>query len=316
MTNQELCPAEKENKFISAVAYLYRDEANVEHFFKTVTGLFSEKFTHYELIFVNDGCDAGSIELLKKTAAEHQVATTVVNMGVHQGLELAMNAGVDLAVGDLIFEFDSLLVDYDQDLIYKVYLKALEGFDVTSAIPEKKGRLTSRLFYLLYNRFSGSSYKLRTERFRVITRRAINRVEALSKIISYRKAAYAESGLKISSINYIPHETGREITSDNYRFRKDTAIDSLVIFTDLAYKGSMALTILLFLGTVFGALFALFQYFGANKPVEGWTTLMLMLSGGFSGIFLILAVVIKYLAVIVRLVLKKQKYMVESVERE
>uniref|UniRef100_UPI00325FE826 hypothetical protein n=1 Tax=Clostridium sp. NkU-1 TaxID=1095009 RepID=UPI00325FE826 len=49
-----------------------------------------------------------------------------------------MNAGVDLAIGDFIYEFDNLLVEYDQDLIWKVYQRSLQGYDIVSAASGEK----------------------------------------------------------------------------------------------------------------------------------------------------------------------------------
>ena len=53
----------------------------------------------------------------------------------------------------------------------------------------------------------------------------------------------------------------------------------------------------------------------AGKPIEGWTTTMLLLSACFFGVFLLFTFVIKYLSLIVDLVFRNQKYLVESVEK-
>ena len=42
---------------------------------------------------------------------------------------------------------------------------------------------------------------------------------------------------------------------------------------------------------------------------------MLLLSGGFFGVFLVLTIVVKYLSLLVGLVFRRQKYLVESVEK-
>ena len=56
-------------------------------------------------------------------------------------------------------------------------------------------------------------------------------------------------------------------------------------------------------------------YLGQRKPVEGWTPLMGLMSAGFLGIFLVLAVIIKYLDVALKLLFQKQQYMVASIEK-
>ena len=53
----------------------------------------------------------------------------------------------------------------------------------------------------------------------------------------------------------------------------------------------------------------------AGHPIEGWTTTMLVLTVGFAGLFAVLTVVVKYLSLLVDLVFRRQKYLVESVEK-
>jgi polyisoprenyl-phosphate glycosyltransferase len=139
----------KKNKFVSAVAYLYRDEEQVEKFIRILYPILNEHFDHYEIIFANDGCSADSVARIKDFVLKNKIpAVAFVHMGFHQGIELAMNAGVDLAVGDFVYEFDSLAVDYDQQLIIDIYQNALQGFDVVSAVP--RGRINFFLGFSMW----------------------------------------------------------------------------------------------------------------------------------------------------------------------
>lgn len=47
--------------------------------------------------------------------------------------------------------------------------------EVSSVRPQKKSRLSSKLFYKIFNHFSDTK-AIMTERFKIISRRAINRV--------------------------------------------------------------------------------------------------------------------------------------------
>ena len=68
-------------------------------------------------------------------------------------------------------------------------------------------------------------------------------------------------------------------------------------------------------GTLVELFYTLTVYLGGGQPIEGWTTTMLVLTLGFFGVFLILAIVLKYLSLLVDLVFRHQKYLVESVEK-
>jgi dolichol-phosphate mannosyltransferase len=56
-------------------------------------------------------------------------------------------------------------------------------------------------------------------------------------------------------------------------------------------------------------------YFGKDKPIEGWTTTMLLISFGFLGFFLLSTIIIKYLSLILELVFKKKSYIQEKIEK-
>lgn len=306
----------KEKNFVSAVVYVRNDEKYVQHYLLALNQTLANNFEKYEIVCVNDDSDDRSALLIKEFAKSvKNAAVSLVNMSFYQGVELSMNAGIDLTIGDFVFEFDHAYMDYEANTIMKVYKRSLEGYDIVSAAPTKVEQYTSRIFYFLFNRFSGNHYPLRTENFRVLSRRVINRVHSMSKTIPYRKAIYANCGLKMDVIFY-RNDRGTKMAMDDSLAskRRDVAIDSLVLFTDVAYKFAFGMTVLMMLVSAFTAGYTVFV-FVRDQPVAGWTTTMLVLSICFLGVFAALAVIIKYLAILVDLVFKKKSYITESIEK-
>ena len=160
----------KEKKFISAVIYLRNDAANVKSFLDTVTSVLSESFTGYELIFVNDASTDDSVERIHDFYSGHSGMTqmaSIIQLSHFQGQESAMNAGRDFAIGDFIYEFDDMLIDYDPSLILEIYHKALKGYDIVSAGCENSVSFISKSFYGIYNRLNYSGQKLTSLSFRI-----------------------------------------------------------------------------------------------------------------------------------------------------
>ncbi len=192
----------KEKNFVSCVLYLHNDGAHIRDFLNTVCGTMEEHFEKYEIVCVNDCCMDNTIEeihrFLEESRGNHVVS--MINLSFYQGVEMAMNAGRDLAVGDFLFEFDRCLPDFEPSLIMDVYYRALEGYDVVAAAPRRDVALTSRLFYAVYNLGSRNTHKLRQERFRIISRRAVNRVNQMNAYIPYRKAMYMNCGLRADTL--------------------------------------------------------------------------------------------------------------------
>ena len=294
----------KESNFISAVAYLHEEAALVEPFLQRVCGALAGRFQQFEVILVNDASRDGSVEAVRTfvQSSPWTMPVTVVNMSVYQGIELCMNAGVDLAIGDFVLEFDTLELPDDPALI---------GFDIVSVCPQKNRRGFSSLFYWLFNRFSRSRYTVGTDIFRVLSRRAINRVHAICGTAFYRKAAYAASGLRMKTLR-VPAAEGR---AANKPLRLSIALDSLALYTDAGYKLSCGVAGLMLLATLAELVYTLAIYLGGGHPIEGWTTTMLVLTAGFFGVFLILAMVLTYLSLLVDLVFRRQRYLVEGIEK-
>ena len=301
----------KQKNFVSAVIYTRNAESTIKEFLINLYyDVLVKYFEDFEIICVNDASTDRTTEILKDLAKElKSCAFTILNMSYHQGLESSMSAGMDLAIGDFVIEFDSIVIDYSPNLIIEAYERTLQGFDIVSC---GKGsvRTSSRLFYMVFNRFSGAEYVLRSESFRVISRRGINRVNSMSTSILYRKAAYAKSGLKL---DYIAYE-GSANDLQLLKHPQDTAINALMLFSDVAYRLSFMFTFLMMIVTI--AVTAYVLVIGMlGLPIAGWATTMLLISGLFFALFVILAIIIKYLSLILKLIFVRQRYVIESIEK-
>lgn len=306
----------KEKNFVSAVIYVHNSEKQIDNFLKTVVSVLEENFEKSEIICVNDFSDDGSVTQIKKISdSVKKAAISILNMSHFHGTEIAMNAGVDLSIGDFVFEFDSTNMDFDKSEIMKVYKKSLEGFDIVSASPSKAKRTSSSIFYYAFNKFSNLNYKMTTERFRILSRRVINRISSMNKTVPYRKALYANCGLKAAHIFYEPAEKIFEKHDAlTKKYRKALAVDAFVIFTDAGYKIALAITSFMLAFALAAGIYSLVFWLLKN-PVSGWASTILFLSVSMFFLFTILTIILKYLQILVNLVFKRTKYSFESIEK-
>jgi dolichol-phosphate mannosyltransferase len=307
----------KEKSFVSAVVYIHNDGNRVKDFLGLLVGVLENNFEHSEIICVNDFSTDNGPALIREVANTAKTTTvSVLNMSYFHGKEMAMNAGIDLAIGDFVFEFDYTLVDFDESLIMDVYRKSLEGFDIVSASPNRKMSLYSKVFYKMYDHFTKVSSGLNAETFRILSRRVINRIDAMNKTTPYRKAVYAACGLKTTVLKYdvLPIVVKRKTPKIEKKYNRGLAIDSLILFTNVGYTFSKFMTVLMMLSTIAMTLYVILVNIASN-PIEGWTTTILFLSFVFFGLFAVLTVIIKYLQIIVDLVFKRKTYSFESIEK-
>lgn len=306
----------KEQNFVSAVIYVHNAEDRIERFLDMVVEVMEQNFEHSEIICVNDSSEDGSLSIIRKVSkAAEKTSISVVNMSYYHGLELAMDAGMDLAIGDFVFEFDNTVADFNSSVIMEIYRHSLEGYDIVSASPNRKERLSSRLFYRIFAKFAAVSYRMNTESFRVLSRRVINRVSSMNKTAPYRKALYANCGLKTDCIRYeVTGDWSKARDRKEQRYRMDLAADALILFTEVGYRFSMTMTVVMMLMSIFMTVYSLVTYFVIH-PVEGWTTTILFLSVAFFGLFGILTIIVKYLQLLVDMVFKRKHYSFESIEK-
>lgn len=297
----------KEKNFISAVIYLHNDGPRATEFCRAVADQLDAHFAQYELVVVDDACTDATVETLRVWGREQAAPLTILHMSLYHGLENAMNAGLDAAIGDYVYEFDSTRMPYPANCIFAAYQKALEGNDIVSVCPDTSRR-SSGLFYRIFNANSHSPYRLRTDAFRLVTRRAINRVHASSAHLPYRKAAYAASGLKMADLTFAGTMTEKRAG------RFNLAVDSLALYTDAGFKTSVGITLCMLALALAELLYTVVVFF-TGHPVAGWTTTMFVITLGFAGLFAVLTIVVKYLSLLLDLTFKQQKYLVESIEK-
>ena len=309
---------QKEKKFISLVVYLHNVEDYVKYFLNAVIPVCEEHFQEFEIVCVDDGCSDATIEVLKDYLEENKVRAmvNVIHMSFFHGLESAMNAGRDIAIGDFVFEFDDIFVDYDPDMILKTYEKLMEGNDIVAARSKGEVRFSSRVFYALYNSTSRTKGKIGPETFRVVSRRAINRIKSMGQYIPYRKAVYMNCGLKTATLEYESRDRearvkNKIVTSE----RTSLALDSFIYFTNVLERVSMILCGVFLIISVGMGVYLIIDAFNGQKLVEGWLSTMGFLALGFFGVFALLTIILKYLSVILNLIFKQQRYLIADIEK-
>lgn len=308
---------DKEKNFVSAVVYINEHSAGVENFFRLLLSVLEDNFLHSEIICVNDGAKESDMEAVRRVSSEAEsVSISVLNMSSYHGVEAAMTAGVDLAIGDFVFEFDSTLADFAPAAIMEVYRCSMQGADIVTAVPDLRQANSSRLFYYVFSKFSHAHHDMRTERFHLLSRRAINRISSMNKTIPYRKAVYLTCGFPVKSIVYpVEHAAASAAGSrEENNYRERLAIDALLLFTDIGYKVAMGFTKMMMVIAVLVGCYGMLTYF-ASSPVQGWTTTICFMAFAFFAFFGILTIIVKYLQLILNLVFKRKEVSFTGIEK-
>lgn len=306
----------KEKNFISVVIYVHNAQKRIEAFLRGITQVIGNHFEHSEIICVDDFSADNSNLIIKRVSKEiSNTSISILHMSYFHGTEAAMSAGVDLAIGDFVLEFDTMMPNLNQEAVMQVYYKSLEGYDIVSASPKCSQKISTKIFYKLLNGASQFTYEIRTENFRILSRRVINRIGSMNKSVLYRKAIYANCGLPIFHLYYEAEETDRTKADDaEKQYRRNLAVDTLILFTQIGFKTALGITFFMMAVVLFVMIYSVIVYI-VSTTVEGWTTTILFMAFGFLGLFGILTIIIKYLQIIVNLLFRKKYYSFEEIEK-
>lgn len=286
---------------VSVVAPVYNEEAGIAVFVKECLATLAAMGCHYELVLVNDGSRDGSLAAMEKLARSHD-NVRVIDLSRNYGREIAMTAGLDAAIGDYVVIMDSDMQD-PPSLIPTLLDKLLaDQLDVVYAARTSRAgeswmkRTTSQLFYRIAANFSGLSIPDNAGDFRVFSRRALNAINAMKEHNRYLKMLYAYVGFRVGSVPF--DRAARHSGTSSYNWSKlvGAALDAIFAFSNKPLRwmslvsSAVSLLLLLYALSVFAG-----KLMG-GPVVEGWTSLMLMMSLMFSLMFLFLALISEYIA--------------------
>ena len=299
----------KIESFVSVVVVGTEHVKGFQEKIRSMSQLMESKFRYWELIFVDNGCPKEMLDAVESLTCK----TTIVKMARKHKMTQALQAGLDCAIGDYVFEFEDYNVDLDWNILIQMYERCQEGYDFVFCHP-KQTNMMSRLFYMSLNRYfeknSNDPYFATSSVCILSSRRGQNRVEGLNKRIVNRSLSYSLSGLKTSYL----------ICDCEYRNRRGTLqnlslmLDSYIYYTNIIVAVLTTIAMIFLMCSVGMGIYSLISYL-IEVVVEGWTSTMLYMSIGFAGMFSILALLSKYLDHILKAAMDDKEYVYTDIAK-
>ena len=239
---------------------------------------------------------------------------SIINLSWDHNIEDAMKAGIELSIGDLVFEFDSIIIDFDPQLLMQAYNECVTGYEMVTVAPAKNRKRSSKFFYKTLGIFSDDLH-LKTETFRLVSRKMINMASKTNAVFSYRKANYHFTGLESKLIKYTPVNNIKNQRDSSLLSRLSLASNILIYYSSIGTRISLFLSLFFLLLSILAGIFVIVS-FAINKNIqEGWSSIMLFLSLSFCGLFGILALISKYVEVLLRETKAISPYTYRSIEK-
>ena len=302
---------------VSVVCPAYNEAEGLEEFIRRVSHVLLDLELSYEIVLVNDGSTDHTLLVLEELSRETQ-DLTIVNLTRNFGKELALTAGLQHAMGDVVVILDADLQD-PPELIPDFIVEYRKGYDVVYGRRiSREGETwlktrTASLFYRLMKNVGSVPLPSNVGDFRLISRRVVDALLSLPERHRFMKGLFAWVGFPSTAIDYVrqPRFTGG--SKWNYLKLIGLSIEGITSFTIFPLRivtlvgFGVAMTSFLYGTYIFARTFL----FG--DPVAGFPTIFLtmLILGGVQ--LIALGVIGEYLGRIFNEVKGRPLYLVESV---
>lgn len=271
---------------VSIVIPIYNEEGNILLLHDRLTSVMNGVGVSFELIFINDGSKDQSISLIIQLA-ESDNRVKYINFSRNFGHQIAVTAGLDMAIGNAIVIIDADLQD-PPELIADLYAKLKEGFQVVYAKRRQRGgetlakKWTAKLFYRLLKRITSVDIPLDTGDFRIMDRKVVNVLKAMPEKNKFLRGQISWIGFKQTFVEYDRNERHTGQTGYTYRKMFRFAMDGITSFSSFPLKVASIMGFVVSGIAFITMIYALYVRFVNGHYVQGWTSLIIsiMFIGG------------------------------------
>lgn len=263
---------------ISLIVPVFNEEKAIPLFLTEVMENKLLQLYHFEIIFINDGSSDQTEQIINEQARQHN-NIVAINFSRNFGKEAALLAGIFQSTGAAIIPIDVDLQD-PLEVIPKLIEKWQEGYDVVLAKRIDRSsdtflkRITSKIFYMVYNKIVDNKIEGNVGDFRLMSRQAIDAVKQLPENNLFMKGLLSWVGFPTTVVEYTRAE--RSIGKSKFNFWKlvNLALEGITSFSSVPLRfwsylgGTVALISFIF------AMKIILSKLILDNPVPGYSSLM------------------------------------------
>ena len=235
---------------ISVVAPILNEQSNILILYERIKKTILDSGHIYEILFIDDGSNDGSLDLLKEVAAKDN-NVRVISFSRNFGHQAAVTAGIEHAQGDAVVLIDADLQD-PPELIATMIEKWLEGYHVVYAkrVRRRKETILKRFTAFLFYRFRNYLAKVRipldTGDFRLMDRAVVNVLCSMRERNRFIRGLVGWIGFKQIGVEFERQERLRGETKYPIRKMTEFALDGILSFSNIPLRIATFMGFILF----------------------------------------------------------------------
>lgn len=304
-------------KKVDLIVPCYNESEVVNLFFAEAKGV-ADSLNGYEFayIFVDDGSSDNTLELLKGLAGKYK-NVKYISFSRNFGKEAAMYAGLKNSTGDYAVVLDADL-QHPPKLIPQMLEAMEEGYDCCAANRATRDgdpvlrTLFTRCFYRFVNKISEVDMPDGAGDFRMMNRKMVNAVIAMSEVQRFSKGIFSWVGFKTKWIDFENVERAAGTTKWNFFKLFSYAMDGITAFSTFPLKIASYLGSFISLSAFVYLIYIIIKTIVIGKDVPGYasTIALLLFIGGI--IILSCGILGEYVAKIYMEVKNRPVYIIGS----
>lgn len=289
-------------KTLSVVVSCYNEELALNRFYEETASILNKLDWDYELIFVNDGSQDSTMEVLTRLSLKDP-NVKVISFSRNFGHEAAMIAGLDYSTGDGIVCMDADL-QHPPEYLPEIVKKFTEGYDIINMVRTKNEsagwvkNLASSAFYHLINVLSDVKFEPNASDFFAISKKACKVLkDNYREKVRFLRGYVQNIGFRRTTIEY--EARVRVAGESKYSMKKLIAfsLNTIMCFSNLPLKlgiyagcgaGIMGLAMMIY---------TIWSWARIGTP-NGYATTIVLICFMFSVLFLIVGIIGNYIAIL------------------
>jgi polyisoprenyl-phosphate glycosyltransferase len=263
---------------LSIVIPVYNEATNLRPLYEELVDVLARLGMAGEMIFVDDGSRDGSLDALRRLAAEDR-RVKVIALSRNFGHQYAVTAGVEHAQGDAVVVMDADL-QHPPALIPAMVAQWRAGAQVVYTVRtdgEHTGwmkRSTSATFYKLINAISDTPIVPGAADFRLMDRQVVDCLVSMRERSRFLRGMVSWVGFRQVGLPYVanPRRSGRS----KYSLRKmiALALEGITSFSSLPLRISAYLGFLASVSVLPYAVWAVYARLFTDSAEPGWASIL------------------------------------------
>jgi glycosyltransferase involved in cell wall biosynthesis len=262
---------------LSVVIPVFNEAENLTELYARLKKTVQEIELPYELIFVDDGSEDKSFEILGTLHREDN-NVKVIKLCRNFGHHIALSAGLDYCTGEAVVLMDADLQDKPED-IPELLLRLKQGFDVAYAVRKiQKGplidRLTSRIFYIMMKRLTKIGLPQNAGIFRAMRKNVADVIKGLKEKSRFLPILIDWTGFHSAGVPVEREDRVMGKRKYNHWKRIKLAVTAVISFSRFPLQVAGYLGLVVSILSFVWAIYLIIKKIFFGSPIMGYTSLM------------------------------------------